>query len=434
MADASHVAPRGPLTGYRVLELGTTVAGPFCGRLFADFGAEVIKVEAAHGDAVRTVGRHAAGKSLYAASIFRGKLNVSLDLRTPEGQDLVRRMVPECDVVVENFRPGTMEGWGLGYNDLAAINPGLVMVRISGYGQTGPYSQRPGYGITTEAMSGLRELTGDPDRPPPRINIALTDYIAGTYAAFGTVMALLERQRSGRGQVVDIALVEGAFSYMECHIPAYAELGAVARRSGSRVSGNAPNNLYTTSDGRHIHMAAANDAVFKRLAALMERPDLPGDPRFAEGIKRAQNEDAIDVIVGAWIGARSLDEVEAAFTEAGVPAARVYTVEDIFADPHFGARDMLLEVPDDDLGSVTVTGVVPKLSATPGGVRWAGRAKGADTRRVLAELAGLSAADIGRLEADGIVQAHDPDGRPAAATPLTRRARPTRRRKDRPWH
>lgn len=417
MADANQDAPRGPLTGYRVLELGTTVAGPFCGRLFADFGAEVIKVEAAHGDTVRTMGRHVDGKSLYAASIFRGKLNLSMDLRTPEGQDLVRRMVPACDVVLENFRPGTMEGWGLGYDDLAAINPGVVMVRISGYGQTGPYSQRPGYGITTEAMSGLRELTGYPDRPPPRINISLTDCIAGTYAAFGTVMALLERQRSGRGQVVDSALVEGAYSYMEPHIPAYAELGAVPQRAGAHLPGTAPNTLYTTSDGRHIHMAAGNNAMFERLAALMEMPDLPKDRRFAEAISRAANEDALDAIVGAWIGARRLDEVEAAFIEAGVPAARVYTVADIFADPHFGARDMLLEVADDDLGSVTVTGIVPKLSATPGGVRWTGRAKGADTRRVLAELAGLSAAEIDRLEADGIVQTPDPGDRPAVATP-----------------
>ncbi len=398
----------GPLAGYRVLEMGTTVAGPFCGRLLADFGAEVIKVEAAAGDTVRTMGLRLDGKSLYAASIFRNKHNISVDLRQPQGQDVIKRLVAKCDFVLENFRPGTMEKWGLGYDDLAAINPGIILIRISGYGQTGPYSQRPGYGITTEAVSGLREITGHADQPPPRIGIPLTDYVTGTYAAFGAVMALLHRQKTGLGQVIDAALYEGAFSYMEPHIPAYAAIGAVPRRAGSTLPGTAPNNLYLTKDGRDFHMAAGNNAMFKRLAELMEMPELLQDSRFTDGVKRADHMDELDAIVGAWIGERPLADVERACNDAGIPVARIYTVADIFEDPHYDARDMLLQVPDEDLGTLTLTGIVPKLSATPGAVRWTGRAKGADTETVLAHVAGLSAEEISRLETRGIVHVHRP--------------------------
>ena len=395
----------GPFAGYRVLELGSTIAGPFCGRLFADFGAEVAKVEAAAGDTVRFMGRRAGGKSLWAASILRGKTNISIDLRTEAGQDLVRRMVGNVDVLIENFRPGTLERWGLGYDALSAINPGLVLVRISGFGQTGPYSQRAGYGITTEAASGLREIIGDEDRPPPRVNIPLTDYITGTYAAFGATMALLAREKTGKGQVVDTALYECAFSYLEHHVPNYGVLGEVAKRAGLRQPGTAPNSLFETRDGRFIQIAAGNNPTLQRLADIIGQPELMDDPRFADNVSRGENIDACEAVVAEWVSARDLDEVEPALIEAGVPASRIYNMKDIFADPHFRERDMLVELEDEDLGPVTVTGVTPKLSATTGSIGWIGRDTGADTVDVLADWAGLTGDEIAGLAADGIIYA-----------------------------
>jgi crotonobetainyl-CoA:carnitine CoA-transferase CaiB-like acyl-CoA transferase len=376
----------GPLAGIRVLELGSTIAGPFCGRLLADFGADVIKIEPPEGDAVRSMGKRFHEKSLYAASIFRNKSLIALDLRTPQGQDAARRIAERCDVIVENFRPGALEKWGLGYDALSATNPGLVMIRISGYGQTGPYGKRPGYGIISEGMSGLRHITGDPDRPPSRVAISLTDYITGLYAAFGGVMALFARTRTGKGQVVDAALYECAFSFMEPHVPAYEKLGVVANRAASRLPDHTPNNLYATRDHQFVHIAAGSQPIFKRLAALMNRPELLDDPRYATGVARAQHEDEMDDIVAAW--ARGFDalELEQRLIEAEIPAGRILTIADIFRDPQYAARGMLASVPDDDLGSVTLTGVVPKLSETPGQIRWSGRRIGQDTDRILEEL------------------------------------------------
>jgi crotonobetainyl-CoA:carnitine CoA-transferase CaiB-like acyl-CoA transferase len=393
----------GPLAGLRAVELGSTVAGPFCARLLADFGADVIKVEQPEGDAVRSMGRRRDGHSLYGASILRAKRLACIDLRRDQGRVLARRLCERADIVVENFRPGTLEGWGLGYDALSEVNPGLVLVRISGFGQQGPYSQRGGYGVVCEAVSGLRGITGDPDRPPPRMATSLTDYIAGLYAAFGAVMAILHRGRTGRGQVVDAALYEGAFSFMEPHIPAFQQLGEVARRAGSRLPGNTPNSLYPTRDGRHIVIAAASDSVFARLAEAMGRAELVEDPRFATAVARADNEDACDAAVAAWSGSRDLAELETILEAAKVPAARIYSVEDIFADPHYRAREMLVDVEDERLGPVTLTGIVPKLSATPGAVRWAGRAIGADTGDVLARELDLSRDEIARLARAGVV-------------------------------
>lgn len=403
----SDVLKDGPLAGYRVLEIGSTVAGPFCGRLFADFGAEVIKVEPKEGDLVRSMGKRQDGKSLYAASIFRGKRLLAIDLRTDEGRAIIKKIVPQCDVMIENFRPGTLEKWGLGYDALAAINPKLILVRISGFGQTGPYRTRPGYGIIGEAVSGLREITGDPDRPPARVSVSLTDYITGLYAAFGAMMALQARHRTGKGQVVDAALYEGAFSFIEPHVPAYANLGLVATRTGSRLPDNIPNNLYQTKDGRYIHITAVSDPLFRDLCDLMGRPELAADARFATSVARTKNEEAIDRIIAEWIGTRTLEEAETALMEAAIPASRIYTMADIFEDRHFRERDMLVEMPDHDLGSVTVAGVVPKLSATPGSVRWLGRRIGEDTRHVLGALAGLAAEEIARLAAAGVVYLGD---------------------------
>ena len=404
MSSTATDAPRGPLHGVSVLELGSTVAGPFCGRLLADFGARVVKVEAAQGDAVRTFGEHAQGRSLYAASILRNKELVALDLRTPRGRDIARRMALQVDVLVENFRPGTLERWGLGYEALSKDNPGLVMVRISGFGQDGPYSARPGYGVTSEAVSGLRELTGDPDRPPPRVAVSLTDYITGLYAAFGAVMALNVRARSGRGQVVDAALYESAFSFTEPHVPAYDQLGVIATRAGSRLPGNTPNNLYPTADGRHVCIAAGNPSIFRRLCAAMGQGELADNARFATPADRSRNEDTLDDIIARWTATLSVEALERALLEAEVPSARIYNMADIFADAHYRARDMLVPVEDPVLGPVMVPGIVPRLSDNPGAVRWGGRDVGADTRAALRDLAGLGDDEIDALERDGVVR------------------------------
>ena len=390
-----------------MLELGSTVAGPFCGRLLADFGAQVIKVEPPTGDPVRSMGKRSHGRSLYAASILRNKHLISVDLRTEAGQDVIKRLAAECDIVVENFRPDRLEAWGLGYGELSAIHPGIILIRISGYGQTGPYRLSPGYGVTSEAVGGLRELTGDADRPPSRVGVSLTDYITGLYGALGGVMALLARQRTGVGQVVDAALYEGAFSFMEPHVPAFAALGVVARRSGSRLPDNTPNNLYPTADAQFIHITAPNQATFTRLAACMGKPGLVDEERYATATARSTHEDEIDAVIADWTGEHALAALEETLAAAEVPAARIFTMADIFADDHYRARDMLLELPDDTLGSVTVAGVVPKLSATPGAVLWAGREIGVDTRRVLSAVAGFGVDEVDALITSGAVFSPD---------------------------
>ena len=377
--------------------MGSTVSGPFCGRLLADFGAEVIKVEPPTGDPVRQMGKRSRGRSLYAASILRNKQLISVDLRTPDGQDVIRRLANASDVVVENFRAGKLEEWNLGFDALSDANPGIILVRISGYGQTGPYRHRPGYGVTSEAVGGLREITGEPDRPPSRVSISLTDCVTGLYAAFGAVMALFSRTRTGRGQVVDAALYEGAFSFMEPHVPAFAELGSVPTRTGSRLPNSTPNNLYPTADGDFIHITAGNNATFERLAACMGAPHLAEDERFRTPTARSRHEDDIDEIVADWTSGHPLLELENKLDASAVPAARIFTLRDIFADKHYEARDMLLKTPDDVLGSVTLPGVVPVLSETPGAVRWAGRDVGVDTRDVLERVAGLDAYEIDAL-------------------------------------
>ena len=404
MGNAPKSSPRaGPLTGLRAIELGSTVAGPFCARLLADFGCDVIKVEQAEGDAIRSLGHRHKGRSLYNASIQRGKRNISINLRTDAGQILTRRLCETADIVVENFRPGTLEGWGLGFDTLSDANPGLIMVRISGFGQDGPNSKRGGYGVVCEATSGLREITGDPDRPPPRTATPLTDYIAGTYGAFGAVMAILERQRTGHGQIVDTALYESAFSFMEPHIPAFQQLGIIASRAGPRLPGSAPNSIYPTRDDGFVTITAASDAVFRRLALIMEREDMIADPRFSSAVARAENVAACDEAVAAWTLTMDAVELETQLEAAKVPAARIYNMADIFADPHYQARNMLVDVTDDVLGDVTVAGVVPKLSGTPGQVRWIGRETGADTREILSHDLQLSDEEINALIESGVI-------------------------------
>lgn len=388
----------GPLAGCRVLELGSIVAGPFCGRLLADFGAEVIKVEPIEGDGMRSVGKHFQGKSLNATSLLRNKSLIAVDLRTRQGQEIIRKIAVTCDIVIENFRPGCLEQWGLGYEHLSHSNPRLIMVRISGYGQSGPYSRRPGFGVIAEAMSGLRHVTGDPDRPPPRVGVQLTDYITGLYGAFGAMLALRHRDRTGLGQYIDAALYEGAFSFMETLVPAYEKLGTIANRSGSALPGSAPNNLYPTKDHRFVHIVGSHNGVFKRLAAAMKQPQLLIDARFKTAGDRGKHADEVDGVIAQWTLQHTAAELEHILLDAEVPASRIYTIEDVFNDSHYRAREMLAQVPDDDFGTVTLVAPVPKLSRTPGNIRKSGGRIGRDTKPVLSRLLGYSDAELNVLE------------------------------------
>lgn len=394
---------RGPLAGYRVLELCSTIAGPACARLFADFGAEVIKVEPRDGDSVRSIGGLDRNVSLYGAGILRNKSTVSINLKTDEGRDLLLDMAQHADIVIENFRPGTMERLGLGYDVLSARNPRLVLVRISGYGQDGPLATKPGYGAICEAFAGVRHLTGDPDRPPTRTALAVTDYVTAVYAAFGALMALMEAQKTGQGQVVDAALYEAAFSMMEMVVPDYDRLGVVPSRQGSRLPGTAPNNLYRASDERYVLIAANNNAVFERMARAMQRDDLWKDPRFSTIRGRNTNHTILDEEVAAWAATLPAAEIVERMEAEGVPVSLVNTIADIFVDPHFRHREMLLELPHPVLGTVMLNGVVPKLSRTPGEVRHVGRRIGEDTHAVLSRLLGLSDAQLAHLTETGVI-------------------------------
>jgi len=393
----------GPLKGALVLELCSTIAGPACARLLADFGATVIKVEPPGGDSMRSMGKHVGDTSLYAATLLRNKQAVAIDMKTPEGKKLVRALADKADVLVENFRPGVLERLGLGYEELSKTNPGLVMVRISGYGQTGPYALRPGYGAICEAVAGVRHMTGDPDRPPARVAIATTDYLTATYAAFGTAMALLARTTSGRGQMVDVALYETAFSQMEAYISAYEKLNFIPKRVGPNLPNMAPNSLYPTSDGAWVLIAANSDPTFKRLIDVMGQPELLQDPRFCTIRARGTNLDECNGVVGEWTRTLPADEVVRLLVEAEVPVSRVNTLADIYKDPHYAAREMLVKVPHPTLGHTTQHGIVPKMSATPGRIVRSGPDYAQDTRVVLQRELGLSDAELDRLQESGAI-------------------------------
>lgn len=394
------VNSQGPLRGLTVVEICTTIAGPACTRLMADFGADVIKIEPPSGDPVRQMGKHVGDVSLYAAAILRGKKSVALDLKQPEGRRLAFELASRADILVENNRPGVLERLGLGYDALSAANPGLVMVRISGYGQDGPYAERPGYGAICEAVGGVRHMTGDPDRPPARVALATTDYLTATYAAFGAAIAIIERQRTGHGQVVDVALYETAFSQMEPYVPAYEKLGFVPRRVGPNLPTMAPNSLYPTADGGWMLIAANSNPTFERLVVAMGQPQLLSDARFADIRTRGEpdNMKAIDAIVAEWTRTLDTPTLAAVLQEAEVPSSPIYTIADIYADPHYAARDMLVKVPHPQLGHTTQAGIVPKLSSTPGAIRHTGPDIGADTAEVLRSI-GMSDSQIKELEA-----------------------------------
>ena len=393
----------GPLAGVKVLELGQLIAGPFAAKTLADFGAEVIKVESpAGGDPLRKWRMLKDGTSVWWQVQSRNKRSIALDLKDAQAQGIVRQLAADADVLIENFRPGAMEGWGLGPDDLLALNPRLVMLRISGYGQSGPYRDRPGFGVVAEAMGGLRHLTGEPGRVPVRVGVSIGDTLAALHGVIGILLALHHRHQSGRGQVVDVALYEAVFNCMESLLPEYSAFGAVRGPAGSAMPGIVPTNAYPCRDGGYALVAGNGDSIFKRLMTVIGRADLAADPQLADNAGRVARVTELDEAIGAWTAQRTVDDVLVALDAASVPAGRIYTVADIAADPHYRARGMLAEVAMEDGSALAVPGVVPKLSETPGGHRRNAPRLGQDTDDVLREV-GLTAGQIEALRRRGIV-------------------------------
>jgi formyl-CoA transferase len=395
----------GPLADVRVVEMGQLLAGPFCGQLLADFGAEVIKLEdPARGDPMRQWGREKPhGLSLWWPVIARNKKSVTLNLRHPEGQSLARRLLGTADVVVENFRPGTLERWGLGYDALAERNPGLVLVRVTGFGQDGPYAPRAGYGSIGEAMGGLRYVTGDPSTPPSRSGISIGDSLAGTFAALGALLALHARARTGRGQVVDSAIYEAVLAMTESLVTEYQVAGYTRERTGAILPNVAPSNVYPTADGQLVLVAANQDTVFRRLAAVMARPELADDPRYASHSARGEHQVELDGLIAGWTATLDADRLLAALEEAGVPAGRIYRAADMLADPHYQARQAIVRLADPELGEIAMQNVAPRLSATPGRVAWPGPALGQHNREVYQGLLGLPDEEVERLADQAVI-------------------------------
>ncbi len=387
--DAPNASP-GPLAGLKVIELGQLIAGPFAGKTLADFGADVIKVEPpGDGDPLRKWRLLHNGTSVWWQVQSRNKRSVVLDLRTEEGRADVRRLATEADVLIENFKPGTLEKWGLGYDALAADNPGLIMLRISGYGQSGPYRDLPGFAVVAEAMGGLRHLMGEPGRPPVRAGVSLGDTLAALHGVIGVLLALQARQQSvspqapkGRGQVVDVALYEAVFNCMESLLPEYSAFGAVRQPAGSALPGIAPSNAYRCADGQVV-IGGNGDSIFKRLMQAIGRDDLGQDPGLADNSRRAARADELDAAITAWTVQRPVDEVVRVLQAVSVPAGRIYTVADIAADPHYRARQMIERITTADGLALEVPGICPKLSATPGAIRTLAPALGEHTAEVL---------------------------------------------------
>lgn len=402
----------GPLAGTKVLEMGSFIAGPFAGQLLGDFGADVIKIEPPEGDPMRSWGVMRDGHSLWWPAIARNKRSVCLDLHQQEAREAVRRIAQKCDMVIENFRPGRLDEWGLGYDGLAADNPRLVMVHVSGFGQTGPRARSAGFGSIAEAVGGIRFTTGSPDRPPSRTGISLGDSLASLFAVSGGLAALDHARRTGRGQEVDVAIYEAVAALMESSLADY-ELGDVLRsRSGAVLPGVAPSNVYPTAEGTEIVLAANADAVFGRLCQAMNQPDLAADPRFATHGARGEHMQELDEMITAWTRGRTLNQLLDVLDEHAVPAGRIFTAADMLTDPHYQARQMVLRRRSSEGWDVPMSGVVPKFSQTPGGVETTGPPLGAHTREVLSEIAGLAEGDIDRLEATGAaVATQGEDGR-----------------------
>jgi succinyl-CoA--D-citramalate CoA-transferase len=388
-----------------VLELGAFLAGPFCGQLLADFGAEVIKVEPpGKGDPMRQWGRHRYnGQTLWWPVLARNKKSITIDLRTPAGQALVKQLVPKVDILLENFRPGTLEEWGLGYDELRELNPGLIMVRVSGFGQTGPYRNKAGFGSIGEAMGGIRSITGFPDRPPTRIGISIGDSLAATFATIGALTALHQRGRSGYGQVVDIGIFEAVLALMESMVPEYHLTGHIRERTGNVLPNIAPSNIYPTADGSWFAIGANADSIFRRFATAMGRPDLADDERFATHSARGANQSELDDLIAAWTIAHDADTIQRLLDEHSVPAGRIYTAREMLSDPHFQARQAIVSVQDPKIGEIKMQNVFPRLSDTPGGIDWTGPELGQHNDEVLHGLLGLSEREVADLRAQHVV-------------------------------
>ena len=395
---------RQPLQGIKVIELGTLIAGPFCARVLAEFGAEVIKIEAPDGgDQLRQWRKMYQGTSLWWYVQARNKKSVTVNLRVPEGQEIIRKLARGVDIVIENFRPGALEKWNIGWEQLSTLNSGLIMVRLSGYGQDGPYRDRPGFGVVAEAMGGMRYVTGYPDRPPVRLGISIGDSIAALHGVIGALMALHHRDRNGgRGQYVDVALYEAVFNMMESLVPEFDMLGFKRERAGNALPGITPSNTYPTRDGGYVIIGANNDSIFKRLMHAIGRPDLGEDPTLATNEGRVPRAAELDAAIEGWTRARELDAVLDALQRAEVPAGRVYDPEDIVKDIHYVARGMIEQWPLPDGKQMRIPAVVPKLSATPGGTRWLGPMLGAHTAEVLGNL-GYSQDDRAQLRKRGVI-------------------------------
>lgn len=393
-----------PLEGVKVIELGGLIAGPYAGSLFAQFGAEVIKVESpGEGDQLRHWRKLHNGTSVWWYSLGRNKKSVTIDLRKEKGQQIVRDLVKTADIVIENFRPGALEGWGLGWDALSAVNPSLIMVRISGYGQTGPYRDRPGFAAIAEGMGGLRHTSGYPDRPPVRAGVSIGDSLAALYGVIGALVALHHRNaKGGRGQYVDVALYEAVFGVMESLLPEYSMFRFIRERSGASLPGISPSNTYPCKDGHYVIIGANADSLYKRLMHAIGRNDLADDPRLARNDGRTQHIDLIDGAIAEWTSQHPLEHVLDVLERAAVPSGRIYNAADIYEDPHFRARDMIERVTLPDGKALDIPGVVPKLSETPGATHWAGPTLGEHLEEVLGSI-GITATAIKQLRRDGVV-------------------------------
>jgi crotonobetainyl-CoA:carnitine CoA-transferase CaiB-like acyl-CoA transferase len=403
--------PARPLDGIRVLEMGQLIAGPFAGMILAYYGAEVIKIEPpGGGDPLRGWRLLEDGTSLWWRSLARNKKSVTLDLRQEEGRALARRLAGRCDVVLENFRPGTLERWGLGPDEIRKTNPRVVYARVSGYGQDGPYSRKPGFASVCEGVGGLRFLNGFPDQPPVRPNLSLGDSLAGLHAAFGVVMALYRRDgaraATGAGQDVDVAIYESVFNMMESLLPEYDRLGVVRQREGSKLTGIVPTNTYRCGDGQYVTIGGNGDSIYKRLMRAAGRPEMADDPRYASNALRVEHEAEIDRALASWTATLAASEIVRVLEEADVPVGPLYSAEDIARDPHYRARGMFEEV---EVGGrpLRIPAVVPKLSLTPGRTEWPGPALGAHNREVLGGVLGLSDEEIDALARRGVIWNED---------------------------
>ena len=409
--------PKGPLAGIKVLELGTLIAGPFCARMLGEFGADVIKIESPQGgDPIRQWRVLKDGNSLWWSIQSRNKKSITLNMKDKRAQDIARRLALDADIVIENYRPGVLEKWDLGYEQLKAINPALIMVRLSGYGQTGPMRDAPGFGAIGESMGGIRYVSGHPDRPPVRIGISIGDSIASLHGAMGALMALRHRDvtggrwngqtgeacKAGQGQMVDVALYEAVFNMMESLVPEYDHAGVVRERTGGALPGLVPSNTYTTADGENIVIAGNGDAIFKRLMSAIGREDMATDPQLANNAGRVPRTQEIDDAIQAWCSSQRIDTALAALQAADVPVSKIYSVRDMMQDPQFLARQMFEQHLFKDGTPVKLPAVTPKLSETPGGTRWIGPELGEHTDEVLASL-GYSAEQIAALREDGVL-------------------------------